>query len=130
MPPIRCFLVDNDVEDQEIFILALREIDPLITCLVADGGRSAIDKFSLDPSFIPRFIFIDMNMPLMNGIDCLRELRKLEHLKEVPIYMYSTAEDQRLMSQVKILGATDFIIKPSSFRGLIDLLEKLLQRDK
>jgi CheY-like chemotaxis protein len=127
--PISCFLVDNDIEDQEIFILALREIDPLITCMVADGAMSAIDKFSSDRSIIPKFIFIDMNMPLMNGIECLQELRKLEHLKEIPIYMYSAAEDKRVLSQVKILGATDFIIKPSSFRGLVDLLEKLLQRN-
>jgi PleD family two-component response regulator len=129
VPPISCFLVDNDIEDQEIFLLALKEIDPLITCMVADGARNAIDKFSSDESFLPKFIFIDMNMPLMNGIECLQELRKLEHLKEIPIYMYSTAEDKRVMSQVKILGATDIIIKPSSFRGLVDLLEKLLQRN-
>ncbi|MEI9908304.1 MAG: response regulator [Bacteroidota bacterium] len=124
--PIKCFLIDNDIEDQEIFLLALKKVSPSITCEFADDGPIAIKRFTSDNLFIPDIIFIDMNMPFMNGTECLQEIRKLNHLNAVPIYIYSTFGDPELMDQAKNLGAADFILKPSSFLVLKESLEKLL----
>jgi CheY-like chemotaxis protein len=124
--PIKCFLIDNDAEDQEIFLLALQKVDTSITCEFADDGPIAIKRFTSDSSFTPDIIFIDMNMPFMNGTECLQEIRKLHQLNAVPIYMYSTFGDPELRDQVKNLGAVDFILKPSSFVLLKESLEKLI----
>lgn len=127
---LTCFLIDNDEEDQEIFEMALSEIDPNIVCFFANNGVDALKKLNSDIFFIPSFIFIDMNMPLMNGTQCLEEIKKIHRLKHVPIYIYSTAADPQSIAKVKLLGAANFIIKPASIKGLTNLLSKLFQLQK
>jgi CheY-like chemotaxis protein len=68
-----------------------------------------------------------MNMPKMNGNDCLRELRKLGHLKDVPVYMYSTSADPEDVDKTKQLGATGFIVKPASIGELTETLRFCLK---
>jgi CheY-like chemotaxis protein len=124
---LTCLLIDNDEEDQEIFSMALKEADASIQCVFASDGPSALRKLNGDHSFIPSLIFIDMNMPLMNGTRCLREIKRLDHLKEAHIFIYSTATDPAAIAEVKELGAHDFIAKPPSFSGLVEILSQLLQ---
>ena len=100
-----CLLIDNDVDDQEIFSMALGEIDSTISCLMADDGLSAIEKLTTNPGYTLSYIFIDMNMPLMDGKQCLQEIRKIPAYAEVPIYIYSTA-----VAFVPLLGLLLFII--------------------
>ena len=123
---LSCFLIDNDIDDQEIFALALQEIDNAISYRVANDGVSAIKKLTADTAYKPSFIFIDMNMPLMNGKQCLHEIKRLPHLSEVPVYIYSTSADPRSIKEVKHSGAAGFIIKPPSFTELVTTLTKIL----
>jgi CheY-like chemotaxis protein len=61
-----CLLVDDDEDDKEIFSLALTEANPSIKCVVASDGHEALSLLR-DGSFIPDYIFLDLNMPLMSG---------------------------------------------------------------
>lgn len=122
----KCFLIDNDKDDQEIFAMSLSGVDPAIQLYTADSGLQALQILKADPSFIPDCIFIDMNMPMMNGRECLREIKKLEHLHNTSVYMYSTSANPASVAEVKKLGVTDFIIKPTSFTALVALLKNLL----
>jgi CheY-like chemotaxis protein len=128
--PITCFLIDNDEEDQEIFSMALQQADPHIQCAFVNNGPGALHKLNADLSFIPSLIFIDMNMPLMNGTQCLEEIKKLPRLSKVPVYIYSTAADPLTVAQVKQMGATDFIVKPVSFKELTEILSRILHHHK
>jgi CheY-like chemotaxis protein len=76
-----CFLIDDDEDDLEIFKMALGEIDPSITLHYAFSGVEALKKLNADPCLIPHVIFIDWNMPRMNGRQCLEEIKKTERLK-------------------------------------------------
>lgn len=125
-----CLLIDNDEDDCDIFLMALQELDPEITCEIVHDGVAALNRINSDASLTPSIIFIDLNMPLMNGKQCLLEMRKIERLKETPIYMYSTSADPRSIEEVKGSGANDFIVKPSSFTALVDLLSRLLSIQK
>ena len=129
-PEATCLLIDNDEDDQEIFILALQELDAAIECKAVTSGLAAIDKLSSDPSFIPSHIFIDMNMPLMDGRECLREIKKMDHLSGVPVYMYSTAANPSTIDEVRRLGAADFIVKPASFKALTERLAHIFPSKK
>ena len=128
--PLQCLLIDNDEDDQEIFAMALKEISPVISCTFMSSGIMALEKLKTDLSFLPSLIFIDLNMPLMDGEECLLEIKKLSHLEKVPIYIYSTAALPRLAVRMKELGAADFIVKPSSFKKLIELLSGIFQQHK
>jgi CheY-like chemotaxis protein len=113
-----CFLIDDDVDDQEIFTMALHAYDDSIHCHFADDGVKALEKLR-DVNFIlPQCIFLDVNMPRMNGIECLDEIRKIRRLQGVPVCMFSTSSDPKIVTQAKALGATDFIVKPPSISAL------------
>jgi CheY-like chemotaxis protein len=77
-----------------------------------------------DPSITPDYIFLDLNMPRMDGKECLKEIRKRNHLKEIPVIIFTTSAAEKDKDEAKRLGATSFITKPP----LIDTLaQKLLE---
>ena len=127
--PITCFLIDDDDDDQEIFTLALSNIDEAINCITANDGIDALHKLNLDDSFIPDFIFLDLNMVRMNGRECLVEIKKIQRLQGVPIIIYSTSSEQKDISETKLLGAADYIVKPPSMTQLEKRLEQVLRRN-
>lgn len=122
------FLIDDDSDDQEIFSTALKRTEQPIDCVFANDGIQALEKINTETDFLPDFIFIDLNMPRMNGQECLSHIKKIERLKDVPVYMYSTTTDPSAMAANKELGAVDFIVKPSSIKELTELLSKLLKK--
>lgn len=125
-PPRHCLFIDDDVDDQEFFCDAAQTIDPEILCTFAGNGVEALSKLT-DETFTPNFIFIDMNMPKMNGRETLEQIRKMSRLNEAAVFIYSTAAAPRTTEEMMALGATDFLVKPSSVQGLQDLLGKILK---
>jgi DNA-binding response OmpR family regulator len=119
-----CFLIDDDIDDQEIFTLALKQVRPQFTCFTAGNGYEALEKLD-DEHFIPHYIFLDLNMPRMNGKECLREIRKIKHLSHVPVVIYSTSSSIIDIRDTQALGATDFITKPFSIAELNEILTSL-----
>jgi len=115
---MKCFLIDDDADDQEIFTMALQAFDDSIHCYFADDGVKALEVLQGDISFLPHFIFIDINMPRMNGIECLEEIRKISRLGGIPLCMVSTSADPSIVMKTKELGASDFIVKPPSIPEL------------
>ena len=120
--PPRCFLIDDDLDDQEIFLMAMQQFDASIRCDFASDGAKALEQLKADAVDVPDCIFIDMNMPRMNGIDCLEQIKKIDHLKDVPACMFSTSADPTLVARAKALGAIDFIIKPADIMELSGML--------
>lgn len=121
------FLADDDLDDQDLFIDALGEIDKEIRCIVASDGLEAIGKLQQPDTPVPDFIFLDQNMPIMTGVQCLRELRKIDTLAATHVVMYSTSEHLgNEHEDAKQLGAADFFQKTTSFRELVQFLRELL----
>ena len=121
---ITCFLIDDDVDDQDIFILALEEVDPSIRCYTASDGVEALRKLNGEKDFRPDFIFLDLNMPRLNGRQCLEEIRKIDFLDAIPVVIYSTSSGQRDKTETKQLGAADYIVKPNTVSALADVLAR------
>lgn len=122
---MKCLLIDDDQEDQEIFSMALKEVDSAIDFHVATSGIEAINKLKQDPQFSPQIIFIDINMPKMNGITCLKEIRQLPGMSEAEIFMYSTTVDSFFSKASAELGAK-VMIKPANISALISQLSEIL----
>lgn len=119
-------LIDDDADDQEIFSLAVNQADETFSCICTDDCIDAINKFTHDEQFQPKAIFIDMNMPRINGLECLREVRKIDHHKTTPVFIYTTSSDWRIKEQSLQLGATGYINKPSSLNELVLLINDLI----
>jgi CheY-like chemotaxis protein len=119
--PIKCFLIDDDQDDHDIFAMAVKEFNESIHCYFAADAIEALERLNTD-DFLPDCIFIDMNMPRMNGIECLERIKSTHRLRPVPVCMYSTSLDPNMLTRSKELGAKDFIVKPAS----VSVLSKLL----
>jgi CheY-like chemotaxis protein len=122
--PVTCFIIDDDKDDQDIFAIAVEEIDSTIQCVSAIDGVEALRK--LKEGFTPDFIFLDLNMPRMGGKETLREMRKIPALFHVPVIAYSTSSEARDIEDMKKLGADHFITKPPDITALIDQVRETL----
>lgn len=116
-------LVDDDEDEHEIFLSALKNANEPCNFIAADSCEEALDILKdIDPDYI----FIDVNMPRTNGIICLTEVKKISRIAHVPVYMYSTGMNARDGQKALQLGAVDYIIKPNSLTTLTSLLKKIL----
>ena len=116
--------VDDDPEDIEIFVEAVKEADPSMKCLVAQNGRHAMDILNAD--LVPDFVFLDINMPVINGRVLLAEIRKEKKFRDIPVIMYSTAMSSQEIEEYKAMGANHFLIKRNHFQDLVDALVEIL----
>ena len=126
-PVKKIFLIDDDPDDQEFFAMALAEINPGIELQTADNGVEAIKRLSAS-SDAPRIIFLDLNMPLMNGQQFLREMNKNDDLKRIPVIILSTSSDRQTIANTRELGAKDFITKPDKYSGWEETLRDVLTK--
>ena len=121
--------VDDDQEDREFFCDALREIDSSIACLVAGSGMEALSLLKKQ-TVLPDYIFLDINMPMMDGKQCLRALKQIPEFQSIPVIMYSTSTDTREIRECYDLGAEDFLIKPHSYEKLVNDLMSIFALSK
>ncbi len=118
-------LIEDDPDDQEIFISVLQSISDSVKCVAIGDAELALDKLK-NKEIAPEIIFIDLNMPMMNGIQFLTEVKQQEILMEIPVIVLTTASDPGIIKKVKYLGAYDYIIKPSQYGELRKALVAIL----
>lgn len=123
-----CFLIDDDIDDHDLFAMALQKIDESIEFRSAKDGVEGLKELKENFSFVPEFIFLDINMPRMNGLECLPEIKKLDHLRDVKIIMYSTSSDEDIQRKTRHLGADDFLVKPPKLGTLVNHLNRILEK--
>ncbi len=120
-------IVDDDQDDCDIFCEAVTKIDEFALCHRARNGEDALLKLRR-MELQPDFIFLDLNMPRMNGIQCLAELKKDAKLKDIPVVILSTSSSQKDIDETSKLGAIYFITKPSDFTTLSKKLSFVIER--
>ena len=115
------FLVDDDVDDVEIFREALENINLDVECFTAINGQEALQKLTRG-EVKPDMIFLDLNMPLMNGKQFLKEIKQKPDLNNIPVVILSTSSDPESILETTRLGASRFLTKPDKF----SMWEKIL----
>ncbi len=120
------FLIDDDIDDQELFIEAVHELDAEINCVCASNGEEGLAILEGLQTKLPDLIFLDLNMPRLNGKQCLVRLKTNTKLRHIPVVMYTTSSQESDAHESLKLGAVNFITKPSSFRELCEKLEDIL----
>jgi CheY-like chemotaxis protein len=120
------FIIDDDAEDQEFFSDALFSIDPSIECIKPYDAEQALEMLINVSDPLPDLIFVDLNMPIMNGFEFLKAIKTSESLQHIPVIVYTTASDSGHKEQARKLGASHFLTKPSSMKELKSDLDKLI----
>ncbi len=121
--PKICLLVDDDPDDQEVFLTALSDVSATALCLVAPDGDRALELLHNEET-IPDYIFLDLNMPRMNGFEFLAAMKKSRILKDIPVIVYSTTSQISQIEKAKKLGAAEFFSKTYKYDELCTLLRK------
>ena len=121
--------IDNDSEDIDFFADAIKKVDPAVSFLSAIGGKDALSLLSsiADSEKLPDYIFLDVNMPQMNGKDTLKEIRKNHRYNSIQIVMLSTGLTARDSEEYKQLGANHFMSKANSIPDLCEKLRSFLR---
>ena len=121
------FIIDDDQDDQELFIEALKDLDENCQCITAFNGQEALQKLKTIPE-LPDFIFLDLNMPLMNGRQFLFEIKRENLIGDTPVIIYSTSTDTKDVVDTIQLGAVSFLQKPNRFEDLSKALAGIISR--
>lgn len=119
------FLIDDDADDQEIFSAALNEVNPSIICYTAINGYDALNQLQTKV-VVPDLIFLDLNMPRMDGMQFLKAIKQNESLAAIPVIVYSTSANPKDKKETNSLGAIKFITKKEQFCDLCNLLKSIL----
>jgi CheY-like chemotaxis protein len=109
--------VDDDAEDMDVFFEAIRETFPSATLFAARSGEDAITLLK-KLSELPDYIFLDINMPLMGGIECLTAIKADRKLRKLDIVVYSTTKNEKEIATVIRMGA-QFLVKQPDYNKLV-----------
>lgn len=118
-------LIDDDQDEHEIFSAAVEKVSNTLLYSVRSDANEALEQLDTD-LLKPDLIFLDLNMPVMNGEEFLIAVKKNEKLKHIPVIIFSTTSNRKTIQLTKELGAIDFITKPDKFDSLVRVLQSVL----
>ena len=118
-------LADDDEDDRTLFTEAVKAISPDIKVTLAENEPSLL--IFLDNEIKPEVIFLDVNMPLKSGLDCLRAIKSNMNYLNTSVVMYSTSNNMKDIDAAYEEGADFYIIKPSNYNSLIEILKALFE---
>ena len=129
LPKIHILLGEDDPDDSMLFIQALDETKLTSVVNIADNGAKFVDHVDGKSNSVPDIIFLDVNMPLKNGIECLQALRSKDDYKSVPVIMYSTSGTKGEIESCYEKGANYYVVKPFSFDAIKKMVSDFCTRD-
>ncbi len=123
---LNILLADDDMDDCTFFKEALEAL-PLLTLLkMVHDGDQLMHHLTGSSGQLPDVVFLDINMPRKNGMECLTEIKKHPDLKNLPVVMFSTSNSLDKINLLFKNGASVYIHKPSDFRQLKEILSHAL----
>lgn len=122
-------LADDDEDDCVLFKDALDELLISPQVVWAKNGDELMQNLAKNNRPLPDIIFLDINMPIKNGIECLKEIREDKRLKDIPVMIFSTSAQQWTVDRAYELQANLFIRKPETFQKLKDIIRTILSTD-
>ena len=119
--------IDDDLEDLELLCEVITKIEPTFVCHVADDSKEGLDKLT---DLRPDFIFLDINMPMMDGKQTLQAIRSNTEFASVPVCILSTTISETEKETLIRLGASYCLKKPTSYEGLCSSLKRIFSSNQ
>lgn len=121
MSTLNIYLADDDTDDREFFKEALGEIPVQTEVREFSNGVDLMDALFSNEA-LPDAVFLDLHMPLMDGFECLTDIRSFPQFTKIKVIVYSTSYHDREVNQLREDGANHYLQKPNSFQELKSLL--------
>ena len=119
-------LVDDDVDEYDLFTTALKQLTEDFRLIHITSCDDLLPTIRVNK---PELVFLDINMPGTNGIECLKTVRAEKKWEQLPIIMYSTSSNKINIQQAYENKANFYVVKPYSIQGIIKALEKIIRID-
>jgi len=119
----KILLIDDDEDEQFFFMEALKEINDSIKFFFAADSNEGIKMLEF---LLPDIVFIDVNMPVISGLECLELIRNNKNIKKINTVIYSTGVDDKMCDKARKKGATACIKKQGSIHDLANVIKSLL----
>lgn len=124
---LNVYLADDDDADCLLFKEALAELPVKVNLTVLDDGQQLLDLLTKKGNQLPDVLFLDLNMPRKNGFASLGQIKRDEKLYDLPVIVFSTANDQEKVKDVFRDAAHYYIRKPAKFSELKEVIYKALE---
>ena len=121
---MQLLIADDDSEDIELFQETLENVQPDAELIVTRSGREAISGLR---ACKPAVIFLDINIPEMNGWECLKHLKSDASFKDIPVIIYTTSSAKSDVDIASSLGADRLVTKPDRFQDLLKILSGIIR---
>lgn len=126
MPTIQILLADDDESDRMLFTDAIDELKMNTKITTVNDGVALLKYLVEQKDNLPEFLFLDLNMPLKDGKECLNEIRNTLKLNDIIIAIYSTSASEKDVEDTFVLGANVYIQKPSNYKVLKESLSRVV----
>lgn len=123
---IHIILADDDEDDRLLFTDAFEELKINTKVNTFNDGLELMDYLNNPDSVLPNVLFLDLNMPKKNGIECLYEIKRNDRFSEIAIAIFSTSSSEEHIEETFVQGANIYIKKPSDFATLKKVLSDVV----
>ena len=122
---------EDDLDDQFLLKKAINKADIGGRIDFVSDGKSLIERLTKQyEGHLPDILLIDLNLPIMDGLEVLKVLRECEGINELPVIILTTSNDQKDIDRCYGLGAKSFITKPDSFDELVEVTKSFYKFKK
>jgi CheY-like chemotaxis protein len=130
MAEIRVLLADDDEDDRLLFEDALKDLGYSTFLTLAKNGVELMEFLFRKDNILPDILFLDLNMPLKNGVECLNEIRTDQNFDDLVIVIYTTSLNQDTVDKLFRNQADYYIQKPADYDDLKKVIKKALDLSK
>ena len=123
---IHIILADDDEDDRLFFTDAFSELKINTKVNTYNDGVELMNYLNSDDAILPQFLFLDLNMPKKNGIECLHEIKSNSKFEDIAIAIYSTSSSEEHIEETFVSGANIYIKKPNDFESLKKILSDVV----
>ncbi|MBA9073992.1 CheY-like chemotaxis protein [Flavobacterium gossypii] len=124
---INIVLADDDADECSLFREAINEINENYNLVFFSNGKDLMNYLNDGECESPDIIFLDLNMPVMSGIDCLSKIRSDNRYADTSIAIYSTSSSEQDQEETFMLGANVYIKKPNDYEKMKKVLQHVLR---
>ena len=122
-------IAEDDADDRLLLQQAFAQKQYPVDLQFAENGLEVMDRLAgdIDSMAFPNFIILDLNMPKMNGFEALKQIKRSDQLKKIPVIMFSTTNAEQDVRKCYESGANSYVVKPTNFAFLVEIVESIFQ---
>jgi len=118
-------LVEDDVVDQMSVQRSFKDLKIVHRLGITENGIEALEYLRDDSAPRPFLILLDLNMPKMNGLEFLRELRRDEKLKMLPVVVLTSSKEDRDRIESFGLNVAGYMLKPVDYQDFVEVIRTI-----